>query len=148
MRSHDGIAQFAVLAERRAQRDRQAARHARARADRLEYEARELQQQSNDQLRAAQLSETHDLSRQGLFTLLRGLAIARAHALECDLRMHRLREQAQVENESADQLAGRAGQHQSRARRLQAIYQQLRRDHQRALLRRQEHRIQEDYACQ
>lgn len=147
MHWHVDIGRVADLAERSAQRARADARHAIATAEELERQARNLRQAGGTQLKLAQLGETHGVDRQGLFGMLRGLALARAHVLECELRAGQLSDRAEDERERARELDEQAQQQQSRARRLQAVKERLRLSHLRARLRRQELSIQEEYAC-
>lgn len=141
------LGRIGALAERRAADARRRAGQALDRAVEQEDQADALREQGGEQLQLAELDEMHGISRETLFTRLRGVAIARAHHLECQLRAERLQDEAEDARDQALDLQQQAGTHQSRARRLQSVQAQLSKAQRRALLRRQEREIEEEIAC-
>jgi len=147
MRSPADPVRLATLLDHRAHRLRREAREQAEHAARRGQEAAGLRKAADERLRQAQLGEEHGLDRQRLFERLRGVAIARAHVLECELRAGHLREQAGDAREQEQQLRHDAAGHHSRARRLQAVGAHIDQKHRQARQRRQERQIQEEYTC-
>jgi len=147
MRSPADPAQLATLLTHRAQRLRSDAREQAGQAEKREADARSLRGQAEERLQKAQLGEEHGLDRQRLFERLRGVAIARAHVLECALRADQLQEQADQALEQERALRQAAAAHHSRARRLEAVGRHIDQKLRQARQRRQERQIQEEYAC-
>jgi hypothetical protein len=139
MRSPADPARLATLLEHRAHRLRRDARAQAEQAAQRDREAQTLRSAADERLQAAQLGEEHGLDRQRLFERLRGVAIARAHVLEC--------EQAGDAREQELELRHAAAGNHSRARRLQAVGAHIDQKHRQARLRRQERQIQEEYTC-
>jgi hypothetical protein len=147
MRSSADPARLATLLEHRAHRLRRDARAQADHAAQREREAQTLRSTADERLQQAQLGEEHGLDRQRLFERLRGVAIARAHVLECALRASHLQEQAGDARGQEQQLRHDAADHHSRARRLQAVGTHIDQKHRQARQRRQERQIQEEYTC-
>lgn len=147
MRSPAEPARLATLLEHRAHRLRRDARVQADQAAQREREAQSVRSAADAQLQQAQLTEEHGLDRQRLFERLRGVAIARAHVLECELRAGHLQEQAVDARDQEQQLRHAAAGHHSRARRLQAVGAHIDQKHRQARQRRQERQIQEEYTC-
>ncbi len=147
MRSPADPARLATLLEHRAQRLRRDAQGQATQAAQHDHEARSLRSAADERLQQAQLGEEPGLDRQRLFERLRGVAIARAHVLECELRASHLQEQAGEARDQEQQLRQAAAGNQSRARRLQAVGAHLDQHHRKARLRRQDRQIQEEYTC-
>lgn len=147
MRSPADPAQLATLLTHRAQRLRSDAHEQAGQAAQREADARSLRSQADERLQQAQLGEEHGLDRQRLFERLRGVAIARAHVLECALRADQLQEQADQAHQQERELRQAAAAHQSRARRLQAVGRQIDQKLRQARQRRHERQVQEEYAC-
>ncbi|MDQ1107921.1 hypothetical protein B8X02_09030 [Stenotrophomonas rhizophila] len=147
MRSPADPARLATLLEHRAHRLRRDASAQAEQAAQRDREAQTLRSAADKRLQAAQLGEEHGLDRQRLFERLRGVAIARAHVLECELRAGHLQEQAGDAREQEQQLRHAAAGNHSRARRLQAVGAHIDQKHRQARLRRQERQIQEEYTC-
>jgi len=147
MRSHADPAQLATLLTHRAQRLRRDARAQADQAAQREADARALRSEADERLQQAQLGEEHGLDRQRLFDRLRGVAIARAHVLECALRADHLQEEAAAAQEQERQLRQDAAVHHSRARRLQAVGAHIDQKLRQARQRRQERQVQEEHAC-
>lgn len=147
MRSPADPTQLATLLTHRAQCLRSDARDQAGQAAQREADAQLLRSQADQQLQEAQLAEEHGLDRQRLFERLRGVAVARAHVLECALRADQLQEQANHAHEQERQLRQAAATHHARARRLQAVGECIDQKLRQARQRRHEHQIQEEYAC-
>ncbi|MFI8718495.1 hypothetical protein ACIGHF_11545 [Stenotrophomonas sp. NPDC077464] len=147
MRSPADPAQLATLLTHRAQRLRGEARGQAEQAAQHETEARSLRGEADEKLQQAQLGEEHGLDRQTLFERLRGVAIARAHVLECGLRAEHLLEQAAAAQAQEQQLRQAAAAHHSRARRLEAVGSHIHQRLRQARQRRQERQVQEEHAC-
>lgn len=147
MRSPTDPAQLATLLTHRAHRLRSDAREQAGQAAQREADALSLRSQADHRLQQAQLGEEYGIDRQRLFERLRGVAVARAHVLECALRADQLQEQADHAHDQERQLRQAAAAHHSRARRLQAVGAHIEQQLRQARQRRQEHQIQEEYAC-
>lgn len=147
MRSPADPAQLATLLTHRAQRLRSDARVQAEQAAHRESAARALRSDADGRLQQAQLAEEHGLDRQRLFDRLRGVAIARAHVLECALRADQLQEQAVAAHDQAQELREAAAMHHARARRLQAVGAHIDQRLRQARQRRQERQVQEEHAC-